>query len=378
LINLLRGEPFVPNRSHTNRPPVATQPDTAAPRIVHPWSRPSLRQGRHATPPHGGPQQLAGSEASAQPHAMSSLWSWITSPSSPSSPPRKDGESSPDGGASEERVKTQAERLAAGSAAVRLDWAAASSSEQHVPKLVDSRGNATQSLMLSPFALRQIAGAVPARFAYSDWQLLYSTAVHGISLNTFYANTAGCGCCCLTIKDGDGNIFGGACCARSKPRRRVLWRPALLRTESALRSYAQAFAASGASHSHRRASMARARPSSSRSNASRACRRFRSARSRRPTKPCTCTGGRAPTPSSCSRRATTSRWARAATSPSTSTRTCSTARADPPAHLTMSASAGSGRAACRRTTTRPSANSVARCSRCGAWTTRRSRGGGRI
>ena len=58
---------------------------------------------------------------------------------------------------------------------------------------------------------------MPSRFVYADWALLYSTAVHGISLNTFYANSAGCGCCVLALKDESGNVFGGFCteCAAS-------------------------------------------------------------------------------------------------------------------------------------------------------------------
>ena len=137
-----------------------------------------------------------------------SLWEWLSSPTSARSPAivrpspskqRVSGESSP-GGAGV--VK-------------RLDWA--SSSAQTMPKLLDGRGEETVSHVLSAFVLSQLAVAIPARFAYSDWCLLYSTAVHGISLNTFYARTAGCGCCVLCIKDGSGNVFGAFCTEWREP-----------------------------------------------------------------------------------------------------------------------------------------------------------------
>ena len=73
---------------------------------------------------------------------------------------------------------------------MRLDWASVqecTSNEQHVPKLLDARRNITQSLTLTPFVLKQLSAALPSRFAYADWRLLYSTAVHGISLNILFA-----------------------------------------------------------------------------------------------------------------------------------------------------------------------------------------------
>ena len=35
--------------------------------------------------------------------------------------------------------------------------------------------------------MQELAASIPSRFALSDWRLLYSTHVHGISLNTFNA-----------------------------------------------------------------------------------------------------------------------------------------------------------------------------------------------
>ena len=73
------------------------------------------------------------------------------------------------------------------------------------------------SQTLSPFVLRQLAAALPSRFCYADWRILYSTAVHGISLNTFYQKTHGCGCCLLALRDASGNVFGGFCTEWREP-----------------------------------------------------------------------------------------------------------------------------------------------------------------
>ena len=86
-----------------------------------------------------------------------------------------------------------------------------------MPALLDAHGREAQSQILSPLTIRLLAGALPARFVHIDWRLLYSTAVHGISLNTFYAKTSGCGCCLLAIKDDAGHIFGGFCTEWREP-----------------------------------------------------------------------------------------------------------------------------------------------------------------
>jgi len=86
-----------------------------------------------------------------------------------------------------------------------------------LPKFLDSRGDETTSQVLTPFVLQQLAVAVPSRFAFADWRLLYSTAVHGISLNTFYSLTAECGGCILVIKDDTGNVFGAFCSEWREP-----------------------------------------------------------------------------------------------------------------------------------------------------------------
>ena len=40
--------------------------------------------------------------------------------------------------------------------------------------------------------MQELAASIPSRFALSDWRLLYSTHVHGISLNTLYLRCSWC------------------------------------------------------------------------------------------------------------------------------------------------------------------------------------------
>lgn len=63
----------------------------------------------------------------------------------------------------------------------RLNWAEVSAVGP--PKLLSSQGEVVTSQVLSPFTLQQVAVALPSRFAYADWRLLYSTGVHGISVS---------------------------------------------------------------------------------------------------------------------------------------------------------------------------------------------------
>ena len=317
-------------------------------------------------------------------YTLGSLWTWMSSPARGSNtPPRRASNEPPspqlasqENQASSSRA-TPSERLAAGSAAVRLDWASSSSTEEHVPKLLDSRGAETQSSMLSPFALRQLAGSIPARFAYADWRLLYSTAVHGISLNTFFSKSSGCGCCLLAIKDGDGNVFGGFCtecvCRTHSPSR----------PPNKLSVFACVLCASadgpwrspgGVSPRRLQPFTAAARPSFSPSSGCTTCHRFRWARTRRPTRRCMSTDGQAPTRTLCSRRVITWPWAVAATLASSWTRTCCTAPRGRVRPSPTCVYAGSGRAACRGRMTPRSASTSVRCSRSGAWTTPTSRG----
>ncbi|KAL1499971.1 hypothetical protein AB1Y20_012650 [Prymnesium parvum] len=124
---------------------------------------------------------------------FNSLFSWLTlgRRGSRTSRSSRDGPSSP------------------GASSRAMHWA--SSSSQGVPRLLDGRGGHIGSSVLSQLVLQQLSNAIPSRYACSDWRLLYSTAVHGISLNTMYMCTEGCGSCLLVLKDTTGQVFGGFC-----------------------------------------------------------------------------------------------------------------------------------------------------------------------
>ena len=191
----------------------------------------------------------------------------------------------------------------------RFDWAG-SSSEEHMPKLLDAHGNVTPSLTLSPFVLRQLAGAVPSRFAFADWRLLYSTAVHGISLNTLYTKCSACGCCVLAIKDDEGNVFGGFCTEWREP---VAQQSFYGSGETFLWSIEKLQNLPPLPGERARTLFLSPRPLARcllltpRAPSSLACTHAaapQSVRTRRLMRPCTCTAGRARTHSLCSRRAT--------------------------------------------------------------------------
>lgn len=80
---------------------------------------------------------------------------------------------------------------------------------RHTPALLHRSGDQpAETRLFSPFILQQMAASIPSRFAMSDWRLLYSTLVHGISLNTLYLRTAGCGPCILAMREREGVVFG--------------------------------------------------------------------------------------------------------------------------------------------------------------------------
>jgi hypothetical protein len=84
-----------------------------------------------------------------------------------------------------------------------------------VPSLCDGghsgrRGVGAESrVLVGEAALRRVAGALPTRYAVSDWHLLYSTDRDGISLQTFYLRAAACGACVLAMRSTRGRVFGG-------------------------------------------------------------------------------------------------------------------------------------------------------------------------
>ncbi|KAK1865893.1 hypothetical protein I4F81_008416 [Pyropia yezoensis] len=56
--------------------------------------------------------------------------------------------------------------------------------------------------------MASLLAAVPARFTTSALRLAYSTAVHGVSVSTFYARTRGAVPALLVARDGAGGVFG--------------------------------------------------------------------------------------------------------------------------------------------------------------------------
>ncbi|GBF88193.1 hypothetical protein Rsub_00905 [Raphidocelis subcapitata] len=64
------------------------------------------------------------------------------------------------------------------------------------------------SQLLSPRHVTALAAALPARFRANSWALAYSTARHGISLQTLYRRAAGAAQTLLVVRDGGGHVFG--------------------------------------------------------------------------------------------------------------------------------------------------------------------------
>jgi hypothetical protein len=65
-----------------------------------------------------------------------------------------------------------------------------------------------ESKILNQNNLKQIWRYLPFRLKIKDWSLLYSDAVHGASLSTFYRKIEGKGPTVLLIKDTGGYVFG--------------------------------------------------------------------------------------------------------------------------------------------------------------------------
>jgi hypothetical protein len=53
-----------------------------------------------------------------------------------------------------------------------------------------------------------LAAALPPRFRTNAWALAYSTARHGVSLQTLYRRAAGAAATLLVVRDGGGHVFG--------------------------------------------------------------------------------------------------------------------------------------------------------------------------
>lgn len=54
----------------------------------------------------------------------------------------------------------------------------------------------------------RLCSALPARHRQSRWRLLYSTARHGMSLNTLYRSCQNRKPCVLLVRDMQGHVFG--------------------------------------------------------------------------------------------------------------------------------------------------------------------------
>eukprot|EP00698_Gefionella_okellyi_P024628 TRINITY_DN8765_c0_g1_i2.p1 TRINITY_DN8765_c0_g1~~TRINITY_DN8765_c0_g1_i2.p1 ORF type:complete len:561 (-),score=93.11 TRINITY_DN8765_c0_g1_i2:44-1726(-) len=67
----------------------------------------------------------------------------------------------------------------------------------------------TKEPIMTPEQYGKLRRALPSVFGQCDWVLLYSTAQHGISMNTFYRNVAEAGATLLVLEDLKGRIFGG-------------------------------------------------------------------------------------------------------------------------------------------------------------------------
>ena len=54
-----------------------------------------------------------------------------------------------------------------------------------------------------------IRNALPGRFGFRPWTLIYSTDKHGFSLRTFYTNASQWKCSIIFFEDTKGHVFGG-------------------------------------------------------------------------------------------------------------------------------------------------------------------------
>ena len=70
--------------------------------------------------------------------------------------------------------------------------------------------------VLSPSMRCELARQIPARFAVSDWRLLYSTHVHGMSLATLYNRSEECGGCIVRAAGMHAYAAPGAHAARPR------------------------------------------------------------------------------------------------------------------------------------------------------------------
>lgn len=65
-----------------------------------------------------------------------------------------------------------------------------------------------ESSMIEEGDIISFISKLPPRYSTSDWNLLYSTLKHGISINTFYSRVVGKGPTVLLIEDSKHYVFG--------------------------------------------------------------------------------------------------------------------------------------------------------------------------
>lgn len=63
-------------------------------------------------------------------------------------------------------------------------------------------------ILQTPEIQVKLASILPARYRHCAWNLLYSTARHGVSLNTFYMKTRNRGPSVMLVEDSEGFVFG--------------------------------------------------------------------------------------------------------------------------------------------------------------------------
>jgi hypothetical protein len=64
----------------------------------------------------------------------------------------------------------------------------------------------TTSLLLNEEVVKNLYKELPIRMHFKNWELVYSTRTHGISLNTFYRNAGDWSDCILLVKDKNQNV----------------------------------------------------------------------------------------------------------------------------------------------------------------------------
>jgi len=65
------------------------------------------------------------------------------------------------------------------------------------------------SALLNNESLQKLVRHLPERYRFNNWKLLYGTQVHGISLNTFYAQVEDRGPTIIVVEDKNRHLFGG-------------------------------------------------------------------------------------------------------------------------------------------------------------------------